>query len=120
MKRAEIIVLDLKVKNYETLRLKQLDTTELTFKILDNGLGINLSSLSADIIFKKPNELIVIQECSIDEENSTITVTLLDDCLRIARRSGNRDSTQTKFRDSVYILHECIYRKNVKRKYDIR
>lgn len=55
MKREETIIVDLKVKDYDILRLKQLDTTKLKFKILDNSVEISLSNKTARIIFKKPN-----------------------------------------------------------------
>lgn len=55
MKREETIIVDLKVKDYDILKLKQLDTTKLTFKILDNSTEVNLSSKNARLIFKKPN-----------------------------------------------------------------
>lgn len=86
MKRSEMIIIDLKVKSYDTIRLKQLDTTELNFKILDNSLEIDLSELTAEIIFKKPNGLVIIQECSIQE--NLISVTLIDDCVRMSGEAG--------------------------------
>ncbi len=55
MKREEIITVDLKVKDYDILKIKQLDTTKLTFKILDNSTEVNLNNQTARLIFKKPN-----------------------------------------------------------------
>ena len=84
MKRSEKIIVDLKTKNYDEIRLKQLDTTELEFKILDNSIDVDLSSItSADIVFSRPDKTIVIQECTIDSENNTIKVVLLENCLRV-------------------------------------
>ena len=40
MKREEAVIVDLKVKDYDIIKLKQLDTTKLTFKILDNRVEI--------------------------------------------------------------------------------
>lgn len=84
MKRSEKIIVDLKTKNYDEIRLKQLDTTELEFKILDNSIDVDLSAItSADIVFSRPDKTIVIQECTIDSENNTIKVVLLENCLRV-------------------------------------
>lgn len=84
MKRNEKIIVDLKVKDYDEIKLKQLDTTELEFKILYNSLEVDLSDLSSsDIVFTKPDKTIVIQECTIDAEDNLIKVTLLENCLRI-------------------------------------
>lgn len=54
MKREEVIIVDLKVKDYSSIRLKQLDTTKLKFKILDNSLAVDLANKTAKIIFTKP------------------------------------------------------------------
>ena len=88
MKRDETIIVDLKVKNYDVLRLKQLDTTELTFKVLNNSLAVDLSNLSADLIFTKPNKSIVVQECIINNENGTVNAILLEDCLRVSGKAA--------------------------------
>lgn len=55
MKREEAVIVDLKVKDYDIIKLKQLDTTKLTFKILDNSTEVALNGKTARIIFKKPN-----------------------------------------------------------------
>lgn len=88
MKRDETITVDLKVKNYDTLRLKQLDTTELTFKVLNNSLQVDLSNLSANLIFTKSNKTVVIQECTINQTENTIKVALLEDCVRISGKAA--------------------------------
>ena len=85
MKRQEIIIVDLKVAEYCPLKLKQFDTTELTFEIYDNSTRINLEGLSADIIFTKPNNTIVMQECEI--ANNQVVVNLLADSIRLAGES---------------------------------
>lgn len=54
MKREETITVDFKVKDYSSIRLKQLDTTKLIFRILDNSLAVDLANKTARIIFKKP------------------------------------------------------------------
>lgn len=82
MKRTEILTIDLKVKNYDEIKLKQLDTTELIFKILDNSKTVDLNGKTANIIFTRPDKTIIIQECTM---NSTeIRVTLSEKCVRVA------------------------------------
>ena len=82
MKRTEEIIIDVKVKSYDVIRLKQLDSTELIFKILDNGQAIDLTKKTASIIFAKPNKSIVIQDCIVDTEDNTVKVVLMTDCVR--------------------------------------
>ncbi len=85
MKRQEIITVDLKVAEYCPLKLKQFDTTELTFDIYDNSTRINLGGISADLVFTKPDTTIVMQECEI--ANNQVVVNLLPDCVRLAGES---------------------------------
>lgn len=82
MKRSEEITIDLKVKDYSTLRLKQLDTTQISFKVLDNSVAVDLTDVTAEVVFTKPDGTIVIQDAEIDTENSLVVVDLLTDCLR--------------------------------------
>lgn len=86
MKRKIELTIDIKVKQYNSLILKQMDTTEISCKILDEGISVDLSSLTADIIFTKPDEKIVIQSSNIEISSNTIKMVLLEDCLR---QSGN-------------------------------
>jgi len=85
LKRQEIITADLKVTEYCPLKLKQFDTTELTFDIYDNSTKINLEGMSADLIFTKSDTTIVMQECEI--ANNQVVVNLLPDCVRLAGES---------------------------------
>ncbi len=55
MKRKEKITVDLKLQQFNPLRLKQFDTTELEMIILDDSLNVDLTNLSVYIIFTKPN-----------------------------------------------------------------
>lgn len=55
MKRKERIMVDLKLQQFNPLRLKQFDTTELEMVILDDSLNVDLTDLSVYIIFTKPN-----------------------------------------------------------------
>lgn len=85
MKRQEIITVDLKVAEYCPLKLKQFNTTELTFDIYDNSTRINLEGMSADLVFTKPDTTIVMQECEI--ANNQVVVNLLPGCVRLAGES---------------------------------
>lgn len=82
MYREENLIIDLKIKEYNSLKLKQMDTTRINFNLVDNGLAIDLTNLQANIIFTKPNGNIVIQKSNITIENSNLSVILLEDCLR--------------------------------------
>lgn len=83
MKRNIEIAIDLKNKIYNTIFLKQMDTTMFTVKILDNNVVTNLSEQTVDIIFTKPNDKIVQQLASnIDKENGIAIIPLKEDCVR--------------------------------------
>lgn len=83
MKRIIEIVVDLKNKMYNTLFLKQMDTTVIKVKLLDNNIIADLTSQTVDIIFTKPDNTIVQQLSSnIDKENGIATIPLLEDCVR--------------------------------------
>lgn len=83
MKRIIEIVVDLKNKMYNTLFLKQMDTTVVKVKLLDNNIIADLTSQTVDIIFTKPDNTIVQQLSSnIDKENGIATIPLLEDCVR--------------------------------------
>lgn len=84
MKRELLISVDLKVVEYCPIKLKQYDSTKLTFNVLSDSLEINLNDLSAELIFTKPDNTVVIQNCEIEENK--VVADLLPDCLRL---SGN-------------------------------
>ena len=83
MKRIIEIVVDLKNKMYNTIFLKQMDTTVIKVKLLDNNIIADLTSQTVDIIFTKPDNTIVQQVSSnIDKTNGIATIPLLADCVR--------------------------------------
>lgn len=82
MKRHIELTIDFNLKKYDTIRLKQMDTTEFVFKIIYCGLNVDLSNNTVNIIFTKPNNTIVIQSENITTEGNIITATLLADCVR--------------------------------------
>ncbi len=87
MYREEKLIVDLKVKEYNALRLKQMDSTKLIVKLIDNGLPISLTDLAADIIFTKPNQKIIMQSNNITVDNDKISIILLKDCLRMSGKA---------------------------------
>ena len=66
MKRIENIKIDVKNKQYDEIKLKQMDTTQLVFNLYDNSQEISLVDLTADVVFTKPNGTIVIQNSVVD------------------------------------------------------
>ncbi len=86
MKRKVELTIDFNLKKYDTIRLKQMNTTEFVFKIIYGGLNVDLSNNTVNIIFTKPNNTIVIQSENITTEGNIITATLNAECLR---QSGN-------------------------------
>lgn len=80
MKREQQLTVDFKVKEYNSLKLKQYDSTVLKIKTVDEGLEISLEGLSANLIFEKPDSTVVYQDCEINE--NIIIANLLADCLR--------------------------------------
>lgn len=83
MKRTIDLVVDFKNKIYNTIFLKQMDTTEIKVKLLDNNIVVDLMSQTVDIIFTKPDYTIVQQLASdIDIANGIATIPLLADCVR--------------------------------------
>ncbi len=83
MYREEALTIDIKVKQYNPLILKQMDTTKINFKLLDSGLIFDISDLEPSIVFTKPDNTVVLQSSNITKEGNIITVTLLEDCLRL-------------------------------------
>jgi hypothetical protein len=82
VKRIENIIIDVKNKQYDEIKLKQMDTTQLVFNLYDNSQEIVLVDLTADVVFTKPNGTIVIQNAVVDATEKTVTVDLLADCVR--------------------------------------
>lgn len=88
MKRKETITVDLKLKQYNPIVLKQFDTTELELIMLDNSLNVDLSELSIYIIFTKPNGTIVIQNSKITKKDNVINAILKEACLRLPGKAN--------------------------------
>ncbi len=83
MKRTLNITIDLKTKIYNTIFLKQMDTTVFNVKIIDDSKVIDFTSQTIDIIFTKPNGTIVQQLASeIDNKRGIATIPLQAECLR--------------------------------------
>lgn len=80
MKRKIEIIIDLKVQEYSNIKLKQFDDTQISFKVVDDGISFSLEGLQASLVFEKPDNTIVYQECVIEEDK--IKADLLVDCLR--------------------------------------
>lgn len=88
MKRLIEIVVDLQNKIYNTVFLKQMDTTVIQVKLLDNNIIVDFASQTVDIIFTKPDNTIVQQVSSnIDKTNGIATIPLLADCVRQAGKA---------------------------------
>lgn len=106
MKRHIELTIDFNLKKYDTIRLKQMDTTEFVFKIIYGGLNVDLSNNTVNIIFTKPNNTIVIQSENITTEGNIITATLLADCVRnsgIAKMEVEIKDTNNNIVSSFYI-----------------
>ncbi len=84
MRRNETITVDFKIKDYDQIRLKQLDTTELVFKILDNGNAVDLNNKTAQIIFTRPDRKIVIQDCTVSSAEKKINIILSENCVKVS------------------------------------
>ena len=84
------IILDLYKQSYNNVKLKQSDTTKLTFNVLQNGVAANLSGHSFVLNFLKSDNTVVIQNTNFDTTNITsgiVKVTLVEDCVRVAGES---------------------------------
>ena len=79
MKRIENLTIDVKNSEYSELKLKQMDSTRLVFKLLDNSQPIPLVDCVADVIFTKPNGTVIIQDATINSQE--VIVDLKEDCL---------------------------------------
>lgn len=82
MKREIDVRVDLNVKSYDEILLKQLDTTQLIFDIYQDNKKVELADLSANIIFLKPNGTVVIQEATVDSSENIVVADLKIDCVR--------------------------------------
>lgn len=82
MKREIKVRVDLNVKSYDEVMLKQLDSTQLQFEVYQANTRVVLENLTASIIFLKPNGKIVIQSAIIDSVNNIVKVNLKADCVR--------------------------------------
>jgi hypothetical protein len=103
--RQGTIIVDLNSKNYDTKKLKQGDTTELTFYINYNGIATNLSGNSFSLIFNKPDNTVVQQVTGFNTSQAStgiLKVNLLPDCVRAVgygsveieiKKDGNRISS---------------------------
>lgn len=80
MKRIENLTIDVKNNEYNEIKLKQMDTTRLIIKLLDDSQPISLVGHTANVIFTKPTGQIIIQDAIIDQEQKVI-VDLVEDCL---------------------------------------
>ena len=107
MKRIIKLTVDLKNKIYNTIYLKQMDTTVFIMKILDNNIVADLNEQTVDILFTKPDEKIVQQLSSdIDIESGTATIPLKEDCLRMpgkAKMELEVKNTNSEVISSFYI-----------------
>lgn len=81
MKRIENLTIDVKNSEYNEIKLKQMDSTRLIIKLLDDSKPMVLVGHTADIVFTRPNGQIIIQDAIIDM-NQNIIVDLDENCLR--------------------------------------
>lgn len=80
MKRELEIIVDLKVQQYNPIKLKQFDSTRIKFKVINDGTSFSLEGFTSSLIFEKPDYKIVYQDCTVDED--IIIADLLENCLR--------------------------------------
>lgn len=81
MKRIEKLTIDVKNSEYNEIKLKQMDSTRLIIKLLDDSKLMVLVGHTADVIFTRPNGQIIIQDAIIDM-NQNVIVDLNENCLR--------------------------------------
>ena len=81
MKRIEKLTIDVKNSEYNEIKLKQMDSTRLIIKLLDDSKPMVLVGHTADVIFTRPNGQIIIQDAIIDM-NQNVIVDLNENCLR--------------------------------------
>lgn len=81
MKRIENLTIDVKNSEYNEIKLKQMDSTRLIIKLLDDSKSMVLVGHTADVVFTRPNGQIIIQDAIIDM-NQNIIVDLDENCLR--------------------------------------
>ena len=80
MKRELDMTVDLKVQQYSPIKLKQFDSTRVKFKLINDGTNFSLEGFTSSLVFEKPDETIVYQDCTIEKD--TIIADLLENCLR--------------------------------------
>ena len=84
MKRKIEMTIDFTVQEYSHIKLKQFDDTQIIFKVVYEGISFSLEGLQVSLVFEKPDNTIVYQECTIEENE--IKADLLKNCLR---QNGN-------------------------------
>lgn len=107
MKRIVELVVDLQNKIYNTIFLKQMDTTIIKVKLLNDNTIVDLTSQTIDIIFTKPKGTIIQQLASnIDIQNGIATIPLLEDCVRQSGKAKMEievKNTNSEVTSSFYI-----------------
>lgn len=107
MKRIVELVVDLQNKIYNTIFLKQMDTTIIKVKILNDNTIVDLTSQTIDIIFTKPNSTLIQQLASnIDIPNGIATIPLLEECVRQSGKAKMEievKNTNSEVTSSFYI-----------------
>lgn len=83
MRRVISTTIDLKANNYDELKLKQYDSTRLIFKLLDDSKPVDVTGVAASAVFKKPNDVIVLQKATADynDGNGQVIIDLADEAL---------------------------------------
>jgi len=107
MKRIVEIAVDLQNKIYNTIFLKQMDTTIIKVKLLNDNTIVDLTSQTIDIIFTKPNDVIIQQIASdVDVTNGIATIPLLEECVTLpgkAKMEIEVKNTNSEVTSSFYI-----------------
>lgn len=107
MKRIVELVVDLQNKIYNTIFLKQMDTTIIKVKILNDNTIVDLTSQTIDIIFTKPNGVIIQQLSSnVDITNGIATIPLLEECVTLSGKAKMEievKNTNSEVTSSFYI-----------------
>lgn len=114
MKRIEEVLIDLKSISYEELILKQMDTTQLIFSIIDGGQSMSLENMTANLIFTKPNRTVVIQEIDVDTNTNKVIANLKADCVR--DYGAAKIEVELKKNEEIYSSFQlnCIIKKTGK------
>lgn len=83
MRRIINFTVDLKVKEYTPIKLKQIDTTQFEIRVIDETVEVDLTGITVNIIVGRENGTTVIQSSNILIEDNKIIATLIPDCLRV-------------------------------------